>query len=160
MVTSCWGRRWAVWLPPDDGEGGFYGDFPLGKMGFMVTPRWGRVWVYGYFLLGKSKHDKEKDRSKKWKKEEKIKRIKKRTKKKGKLELKEEKEKSWVLWYSPLGGEGGLLGYSPLGERVGCRVTSRWESWFYGCFPLGKLVSGLLPAGGEIGCMITPRWGS
>ena len=61
--------------------------------------------------------------------------------------------------YSPLGGEGGLLGYPLLGERVGCKVTSRWRSWFYGCFPLGKLVSGLLPLGERVGCMITPRWG-
>ena len=64
-------------------------------------------------------------------------------------------------------GDGGLLGYSLLGERVGCRVTSLWGSWFYGCFPLGKLVSGLLPARGEsglhddsplgerVGCMVT-----
>ena len=47
----------------------------------------------------------------------------------------------------PAGEEGGLHDYSLLGERVGCMVTSRWGSWFYGCFPLGKLVSGLLPAG-------------
>ena len=30
-------------------------------------------------------------------------------------------------------------------------VTSQWGSWFYGNFPLGKLVSGLLPAEGEGG---------
>ena len=80
--------------------------------------------------------------------------------------------RGWVAWLLPAGGEGGLHGYSPLGERVGCRVTSRWGSWFYGYFLLGKLVSGLLPAGGEgglhgysplgerVGCMVTSRWGS
>ena len=46
---------------------------------------------------------------------------------------------------------GGLHDYSPLGERVGFWVTSRWGSWFNGYFLLGKLVSGLLPAGGEGG---------
>ena len=51
-----------------------------------------------------------------------------------------------------------MLGYSPLGERVGCRVTSRWGSWFYGCFPLGKFVSGLLPAGGESGLHDYSPW--
>ena len=51
-------------------------------------------------------------------------------------------------------------------------VTSHWKSWFYGYFPPGKLVSGLLPAWGEGGlfvysplgervcCMVTSRWGS
>ena len=45
-------------------------------------------------------------------------------------------------------------------------------SWFYGYFPLGKLVSGLLPTGGEgglhmyspmgkrVNCMITSHWES
>ena len=59
---------------------------------------------------------------------------------------------------TPAGGEGGFL------------VTSRWGSWFNGCFPLGKLVSGSLPAGGEgglldysplgerMGFWVTSRW--
>ena len=76
----------------------------------------------------------------------------------------------WVLWLLPTGGEGGLHGYSLLGERVGCRVNSHWVVSFW-LLPLRKLVSGLLPAGwrgwvtwlltaGEVGFIVASCWGS
>ena len=88
----------------------------------------------------------------------KRKKIKARNKRKKKEKDKEKKKKKKVGFYgySPLGGEGGLLGYFPLNERVGCRVgkvgfmvTSRWGSWFLGYSLLGE----------RVGCMFTPHWG-
>ena len=59
---------------------------------------------------------------------------------------------------TPCWGEGGLHGYSLPGERVGL-IYFLLGSWFYGYFPLGKLVSGLLPAGGEGGLHDYPLLG-
>ena len=64
-----------------------------------------------------------------------------------------------VAWLLTTGGEGGLFGYSPLGETVGGLVTpgwgelcsSRWGSGFHGYSFLGERVGGFgySPLGGE-----------
>ena len=79
---------------------------------------------YRYFLLKKNRRRRIKIKKNK---------AEKRQRKKGKLELKGGRKVGFYAYF-PLGGggEGGLLGYSLLGERVSCRVTSHCGSWFSG----------------------------
>ena len=151
LVTPRWGC--VSWLLPTGGEDGLLGYSSLGVC-FMVTSHWGRGWVasllptgdrklvlwllpaggegglHGDFPLGKLLL---------WL-----------------LPVGEvgfrvtPRWGSWFYIYFPLekfvsglfptGGEGGLHGYSPLGERMGCMGTPFWgRGW----------VAWLLPAGGE-----------
>ena len=76
-----------------------------------------------------------------------------------------------VAWLLPTGGEGGLHGYSPLVERVGCMVTLHWgrgwvawllptggEGGLHGHFLLGKLIFGYFPLG-KLGFRVFPTGG-
>ena len=117
MSTHCWGRESVLWLHPTE------------EVGFMVTFRWGS-WFQVYFPLGRG-----------W-----IACV---------LPAREEGRlhgsfllKKLLFGYFPMvksvsgllppGGEGGLHVYSPVGERVGCMVTSHWGSWLQGYSPLGR----------------------
>ena len=126
MVTPHWGRGWVAWLLTTGGEGGLHGYFPLGKfvlwllptgrgVGCMVTFCW-ESWFHGYYPLG------------------------------GVLSLfygySPLAERGWIAWLLPAGREGGLHGYFPLVERVGCMVTPCWDRGW---------VAWLLSTGGEGG---------
>ena len=133
----------------------------VSRLGFLVSPRWGRVWViwflpaggedglfwflpigreggwFGYFRLGER--------------------------------VMFFPLGGLVLWLLLLGGDGYGL---PAGE-VGFMVTpcwgrgwvrwlwsSYWGSWFHGtpCWGEGGLL-GYSPLGQRVGCMVTPHWG-
>ena len=65
--------------------------------------------------------------------------------------------RGWVAWLLPTGGEGGLHGYSPLGERVGFMVTSCWGSCFW-LLSAGEVgFQGFFPLGERVGCMVAPH---
>ena len=143
------GEKVGCMITPSWGRGWVFGLLPTGDVGLMVTSHWGS-WFQGYSQLEErvgcmiTPHW---GRGVFWV-----------TSRCG----------SWFDGYFPLGklvsgllpagGEGGLHDYSLLGERVrfwvtshrevGLMVTSCWGSWFNGYFRLGKLVSGLLVAGG------------
>ena len=102
-------------------------------MGCIVSPRWGRGWVYGYSPLGEGVGV--------WLLP---------AGGGGGCMVTPRWGRGWVYGYSPL-GEGVGVWLLPAGGEGGCMVTSRWgRGWVYGYFPLGERVGvWLLPAGGE-----------
>ena len=148
-VTPCWERGWVAWLLPTGGEGVFW-LLPTGEVGLMVTSCWGswvsgllpnggegglhdystleeRVGFYDHFSQGilgfmvtsEKKKGERGNISKRSRKEQ----------RKARLNL-----YNYVLFVLsglvPAVGEGELLGYSLLGERVGFYGYFPWRCWF------------------------------